>query len=89
MGSNPLQGAMIIKTEYGDFEIVRKDVVAITIVKIKRPVTHHRKRFATNELTHIEHRKQPKSFVLVQGNCGGWATPLQTYDLKGNKIDLK
>lgn len=79
---------MIIKTEYGDFETVRKDVVAITIVKIKRSVTHHRKRFATNELTHIEHRKQPKLFVLVQGNCGGWAIPLATYDLDGNVIEL-
>lgn len=88
MGSNPLQGTMIIKTEHGDFTTVRKDVVAITVVRVRRKSRHHYKSLDVGDLTHIEHRKMPRLFVVVQSNCGGWATPLATYNLNGDKIEL-
>lgn len=78
-----------VETEYGVFEIIRKDAVAITVVKTKRPISHHYVAYNRNEITHIEHRKIPKFFVRVQSNCGGWGVPLGTFDLNGNIIELR
>jgi len=79
---------MIINTKFGDFATVRKDVVAITVVRVRRKCSHHYKQLNIGDLSHIEHRKIPRLFVVVQGNCGGWATPLATYDLNSNEIEL-
>ena len=74
-----------ISTPYGEFELVRKDVAAISVVRPKWVVRHHRKRVGTDEVTHIEHRHIPNSpWQLV----AAWAQRIATYDLNGNEIPL-
>jgi len=62
---------MIISTQYGDFRIIRKDTVAISIVKAKRQVRHHRKLVEQGEVTHIEHRRVPVTCPA----CGAVSPP--------------
>ena len=80
---------MIIGTPHGQFTTIRKDVVAISAVRLRRPVTHHFRRWRVGEITHIEHRKIPRSRQHAQNNCSAWGTVLATYNLLGNEIDLE
>jgi hypothetical protein len=80
---------MEVITPLGIYKVIRKDAIAITVVKVKRRITHHRTRYLANDITHIEHRKVPRHLYRVKSNCGGWAVPLATYYLDGTEIKLK
>jgi len=80
---------MIISTPHGDFATKRKDVVAISVVRAKRRVRHHRIWLREGETTHIEHRRIPKSIVGVKANISGWAEYVETFNLDGEKLNLK
>ncbi len=71
----------IVTTPHGDIVIIRKDVVAISIVKVRHAVIHHKKRCIKDDVVHIEHRKIPSYF-----NCNGWSDYIASYDLNGNEI---
>lgn len=79
---------MIVITPHGDFKTIRKDVVAISVLKTKRIVLHHRKRFQVGEVTHVEHRKIPKFISRVKCNFGSWGEWIATYDVHGNELEL-
>ena len=79
----------MIKTPYCNVTPVRKDCLAITIVKVRRRKKYHGIWYEAQEFAHIEHKKIPKFKSLVRSNCGGWADPVATYDLDGNEIALK
>lgn len=83
-----MKGSLVI-TPYGTIEVVRKDCVAITIVKVRRYRKYHGKHYEANSYAHIEHRSIPKFEQVVKSNCGGWADPVASYDLDGNTIVLK
>lgn len=78
-----------IKTRFGIVRIVRKDCVAVTIVKMRRRKKYHGKYYEANEYAHIEHKRIPRLLMTVKSNCGGWADPVESYDLSGNIIPLK
>jgi hypothetical protein len=80
---------VVINTKYRLVKTVRKDCVAITIVKMRRGKKYHGAYYDANEYAHIEHKKIPKLAIVVKSNCGGWADPVETYDLNGNVIYLK
>ena len=77
-----------ISTPYGEFKLVRKDVVAISVVRPKHRVRHHRIEVTSDELTHIEHRRVPADLHQFAAGTGGWAHYIATYDLDGNPIEL-
>ncbi len=52
---------MIVVTPHGGFQIRRKNTVAITVVRTRRPVCHYRMWREQGAVTHIEHRKRPES----------------------------
>lgn len=80
---------MIINTRFGQIRIVRKDSVAITVVKMRRRKKYHGIHYEANDFAHIEHKKMPRLLTIVKSNCGGWADPIESYDLEGNVIPLK
>lgn len=80
---------MIIQTKYGLIQTVRKDCVAITVVKMRRRRKYYGKYYEANEYAHIEHKRVPRLLTTVKSNCGGWADPVESYDLCGNIIPLK
>ena len=71
----------IVTTPHGDITIIRKDVVAISIIKVRHAVIHHKKRRIKDDITHIEHIKIPLYF-----NGNGWSDYIASYDLDGNEI---
>ena len=75
----------MVKTPYGEFEIIRKDCVAISVVEVRHSVTHHRVKFSDGDITHIEHRKIPKYKSIANTS---WCKHIATYDLDGNEIEL-
>lgn len=79
----------LINTRFGLIKTVRKDCVAITVVKMRRGKRYHGKSYEANEYAHIEHKRTPRLLITVKSNCGGWADPIETYDLDGNIISLK
>ena len=83
-----MAGFETITTPYGIVKIVRKDCIAITVVKVRRRRKYHGVIYEANEYAHIEHRKIPRFIQVVKSNCGGWADPVATYDLYGNCIQL-
>ena len=80
---------MIVKTSFGEFRIVRRDTVAISVVKAKRECIHHRKRLYLGDLAHIEHRKMPKLVCQAKTSVCGWAEWIALFDLEGNQILLE
>ncbi len=56
---------------------------------MRRGKKYHGAYYDANEYAHIEHKKIPKLAIVVKSNCGGWADPVETYDLNGNVIYLK
>jgi len=72
----------IIKTKLGSFQLTRKGTVAISIVKTKHPVRHHRTAMGTGTVTHIEHRKPP----TVPGSDAGWYTWVASFGLDGKEL---
>lgn len=79
----------LVNTPYGTIKVVRKDSVAITVVKVRRYKKYHGEHYEANSFAHIEHKKMPTHLQIVKSNCGGWADPVASYDLDGNTIDLK
>lgn len=81
----------VVHTPYGDFTITRKGTLAISVVRAKHRVCHHRKWLDEGELTHVEHRKLPTSqlaWYLRRMQCAmGWGQHLATFDLNGTMID--
>ena len=77
---------MLIRTPHGNFETIRKDTVAISVVRIRRPVRHHGTSLDKGDITFIEHRRVP--------TCGGkfafssWAKYIATFDVNSNEIKL-
>lgn len=80
---------MKIQTEYGEISITRSDTKYISIVKAKRTVRHHRKIVQAGNITHVEHRRPPRLINKIKLNLGGWAEYIATFDITGNKINLK
>ena len=79
----------VVETELGTFRVIRKDAVAITVVKVRRTVRHHRKRWDKDDVTHVEHRKIPSYRSKVVSNSGSWNEIIATYTLDGKRITLK
>jgi hypothetical protein len=75
-----------ITTRLGIFQVTRKGTVAISVVKAKHRVTHHRKSFLTGEITHIEHRKVPKKTKDPESMDTGWYTWIATFGLDGKEL---
>lgn len=73
---------MIVATPHGKFKIIRKDTVAISVIRILRAVRHHYRPYEAGDLGHVEHRKWPPTNPTL----GPWAEYVATYDLKGNEI---
>jgi len=78
----------VVETELGVFPIIRKDAIAITVVKVRRKVRHHRKWLDRDDITHVEHRKIPSYRSKVVSNSGGWNEIIATYTLDGKRIKL-
>lgn len=74
---------MIVVTPHGGFQIRRKNTVAITVVRTKRPVCHYQVLRGQGAVTHIEHRKRPESELRRNLSCCSWATPIATYEMNG------
>jgi hypothetical protein len=75
-----------IKTRFGTFQVTRKGAVAISVVKTKHPVRHHRTPFESDETTHIEHRKIPKNMKDPALMDTGWYTWVATFGLDGKEL---
>lgn len=78
---------MTVSTPHGVFTIVRKDTVAISVIKIKRQVRHHRKLCEIGELSHLEHRKIPPSGYFLRFPT--WAEHVASYALDGIQLELQ
>ena len=80
---------MMINTLYGDFNIIRKDAVAMSVIRMRHDVRHHRKIWKEGDISHVEHRRIPTNVQDVKLNLAAWATHIATFDLKGNMIKLE
>lgn len=76
----------MITTPHGEFKIIRKGTVAISVVRAERRVRHHRVEYVEGDLMHIEHRKIPKYLHKITFS---WASHVATYDMDGNRLDLQ
>jgi hypothetical protein len=79
---------MIVETKHGSFSIVRKGAVAISAVRCKHRVRHHRVWREEGDIVHVEHRKKPTCLVDTKQIANGWGQWLATYDMQGNRIIL-
>ena len=75
-----------ITTRFGIFQVTRKGTVAISVVKTKHRVTHHRIPFMAGETTHVEHRKIPKKTKNPESMNTGWYTWIATFGLDGKEL---
>jgi hypothetical protein len=74
-----------VKTPHGEFEITRRDTVAISAMIANWDVTHHYRDVKKGETLHIEHRKIPGKEYYA----GGWCKYIATYDMNGNLMELE
>lgn len=78
----------IVKTPYGVYQIVRKDAVAITVIRVKRKVRYHRTNWEPGAIIHMEHNKIPRYLHRVKSKCSLWADPIRSYTIEGDPIEL-
>jgi len=79
---------MIINTPHGSFDAKRKGTVAISVIRIRHRVAHHRVWWDEGDITFVEHRRMPTNIYSAKIGFSSWATYVATYDLKGNEIKL-
>ena len=79
---------MIINTPHGAFTTIRKDTIAISVIRIRRHVRHHRILWDEGDITFVEHRRVPTNVHDAKLGFASWATYVATFDLNGNEIKL-
>jgi len=79
---------MIVNTPHGNFNVKRKGTVAISVVRTRHRVIHHRILLDSDSITFIEHRRVPTNIYNVKIGFSSWATYMATYDLNGCEIKL-
>lgn len=76
----------VIKTRFGNFQVTRKGAVAISVVRTKHCVRHHRIQFSEGALTYIEHRKMPRKPNRPESMDTGWYTWIATLGMDGKEL---
>jgi len=76
-----------MKTKWGEFELRRKNTVAVSVIKIKRAVTVRGEEISGG-YSFIEHKIIPKRIVKgkIKPYLGTWCEHIITLDLKGKEI---
>lgn len=80
--------ALIVPTPYGQFKVFRKDTVAITVFRARRPVCHNRVHLEEGDYGHKEHRQYPTNIACVKNGFGSWGEYIATYTTEGKLYTL-
>lgn len=81
----PEAEARVVHTPYGDFPLTRRQIIGVSVVRALHACRARGKRLGAGDFTTVEHTKLPRYREHV---AAGWATHVQTYNLKGQVIPV-